>query len=146
MNNDVEALGLAPAEWPYSTHDEVSHLVMTDSRLLRARIDMLLEERRERRTAELRGDVEMPREWRLTPSESRILSGLITAKGALSKEALHVVSAAGVEPDTCVKIVDVYICKLRKKLAAHGIADGVQTVWGQGYEASADLRAQFALR
>jgi two-component system cell cycle response regulator CtrA len=32
-----------------------------------------------------------------------------------------------------VKIIDVFICKLRKKLAQAGAADVIGTVWGRGY-------------
>jgi two-component system cell cycle response regulator CtrA len=32
-----------------------------------------------------------------------------------------------------VKIIDVFICKLRKKLAVAGGADLIGTVWGRGY-------------
>jgi two-component system cell cycle response regulator CtrA len=35
------------------------------------------------------------------------------------------------EPE--VKIIDVFICKLRKKLATAGGADLIGTVWGRGY-------------
>jgi two-component system cell cycle response regulator CtrA len=36
------------------------------------------------------------------------------------------------EPE--LKIIDVYICKLRKKLAAaSGGKDYIETVWGRGY-------------
>jgi two-component system cell cycle response regulator CtrA len=35
------------------------------------------------------------------------------------------------EPDQ--KIIDVFICKLRKKLAAAGAAGLISTVWGAGY-------------
>jgi two-component system cell cycle response regulator CtrA len=35
------------------------------------------------------------------------------------------------EPE--VKIIDVFICKLRKKLAVAGAADLIGTVWGRGY-------------
>jgi two-component system cell cycle response regulator CtrA len=35
------------------------------------------------------------------------------------------------EPE--VKIIDVFICKLRKKLAQAGAADVIGTVWGRGY-------------
>ena len=36
------------------------------------------------------------------------------------------------EPE--LKIIDVYICKLRKKLAAaSGGRDYIETVWGRGY-------------
>jgi two-component system cell cycle response regulator CtrA len=35
------------------------------------------------------------------------------------------------EPE--VKIIDVFICKLRKKLAQAGAASVIGTVWGRGY-------------
>ena len=35
------------------------------------------------------------------------------------------------EPE--VKIIDVFICKLRKKLANAGAAELIGTVWGRGY-------------
>jgi two-component system cell cycle response regulator CtrA len=35
------------------------------------------------------------------------------------------------EPE--VKIIDVFICKLRKKLAQAGASDLIGTVWGRGY-------------
>jgi len=36
------------------------------------------------------------------------------------------------EPD--MKIIDVYMCKLRKKLAcASGGKDYIETIWGRGY-------------
>jgi two-component system cell cycle response regulator CtrA len=35
------------------------------------------------------------------------------------------------EPE--VKIIDVFICKLRKKLAQAGATDLIGTVWGRGY-------------
>lgn len=31
------------------------------------------------------------------------------------------------------RIVDVYICRLRKKLAFYGYGDSIRTVWGRGY-------------
>jgi two-component system cell cycle response regulator CtrA len=35
------------------------------------------------------------------------------------------------EPE--LKIIDVFICKLRKKLALAGAGDVIGTVWGRGY-------------
>lgn len=32
-----------------------------------------------------------------------------------------------------MKIIDVFICKLRKKLALAGAGDVIGTVWGRGY-------------
>ncbi len=35
------------------------------------------------------------------------------------------------EPD--IKIIDVFMCKLRRKLAEAGASDVITTVWGRGY-------------
>lgn len=70
----------------------------------------------------------------LTPSEYKILELLSLRKNtALSKEAFlnHLYSGLS-EPE--VKIIDVFICKLRKKIATITGGDSViETVWGGGY-------------
>lgn len=133
------------ATWPYSTHDEVSHLACEDVPVLRARIDQLLEERRELRSA-AHMDVCFPDEWRLTPGEERVLAELVrTPEGKVAtKDRLHSASAFSTEeePETAIKIVDVIVCKLRKKLAAVGV-EPIETVWGRGYRASGDFRRRF---
>jgi two-component system cell cycle response regulator CtrA len=73
------------------------------------------------------------KEVRLTGKEYSILELLVLRKGAvLTKEAfLNHLYGGMDEPEA--KIIDVFICKLRKKLAQAG-ADGlVATVWGRGY-------------
>ena len=81
------------------------------------------------RTVEANG-VRVP----VTAREYQILELLSLRKGAtLSKELLMDHLYGGMdEPE--VKIIDVFICKLRKKLAS--FCDGeqyIQTVWGSGY-------------
>jgi two-component system cell cycle response regulator CtrA len=69
----------------------------------------------------------------LTGKEYSILELLVLRKGmVLTKEAfLNHLYGGMDEPE--VKIIDVFVCKLRKKLARAG-ADGiVGTVWGRGY-------------
>jgi two-component system, cell cycle response regulator CtrA len=70
----------------------------------------------------------------LTGKEYQLLELLSLRKGTtLTKEVLLNQLYGGMdEPD--LKIIDVFICKLRKKLAA--AADGqhhIETVWGRGY-------------
>jgi len=70
---------------------------------------------------------------RLTGKEFAILELLLLRKGMmLTKETFLDHLYGGVdEPE--IKIIDVFICKLRKKLTEAG-ADGlIGTVWGQGY-------------
>jgi len=70
----------------------------------------------------------------LTPKECGILELLSARKGTvLSKEMLlsHLYGGT-TEPE--MKIIDVFVCKLRKKLAqATGGEHHIETVWGRGY-------------
>jgi two-component system, cell cycle response regulator CtrA len=69
----------------------------------------------------------------LTGKEYAILELLALRKGfVLTKEAFlnHLYGGLD-EPE--IKIVDVFICKLRKKLAKVGMIDLIGTVWGRGY-------------
>ena len=70
----------------------------------------------------------------VTPKEYLILELLCQRHGVvLSKEAfLDHLYAGRDEPET--KIIDVFVCKLRKKLAdASGGENYIETVWGRGY-------------
>ncbi|KXV77773.1 response regulator transcription factor [Acetobacter cerevisiae] len=70
----------------------------------------------------------------LTCKEFSILELLVLRKGmAQSKETfLNHLYGGRDEPD--IKIIDVFICKLRKKLQAAGASDHlISTVWGKGY-------------
>ncbi len=70
----------------------------------------------------------------MTPKEYRILELLSQRQGVvLSKEIfLNHLYGGRDEPET--KIIDVFVCKLRKKLtAASGGKNYIETVWGRGY-------------
>ena len=70
----------------------------------------------------------------LTGKEYAILELLTRRKGTtLTKEMFLDHLYAGVhEPE--IKIIDVFVCKLRKKLAqATGGSHYIETVWGRGY-------------
>jgi two-component system, cell cycle response regulator CtrA len=69
----------------------------------------------------------------LTGKEYAILELLTLRKGVvLTKEAfLNHLYGGMDEPE--VKIIDVFICKLRKKLSAAGAPELIGTVWGRGY-------------
>lgn len=71
---------------------------------------------------------------KLTTKEYAILELLVLRKGStLSKEVfLNHLYGGMDEPE--LKIIDVFVCKLRKKLAdALGGANYIETVWGRGY-------------
>jgi two-component system cell cycle response regulator CtrA len=82
------------------------------------------------RNVELRGQ-----KLHLTAKEYQILALLALRIGStLTKEMFlnHLYGGLDDEPDA--KIIDVFICKLRKKLAnASGGQDYIETVWGRGY-------------
>jgi two-component system cell cycle response regulator CtrA len=69
----------------------------------------------------------------LTGKEQSIMELLIMRKGAVqSKEAILTHLYNGIdEPE--MKIIDVFICKLRRKLAEAGFSGAIATVWGRGY-------------
>ncbi len=69
----------------------------------------------------------------LTGKEYAILELLVMRKGmVLTKEAfLNHLYGGMDEPE--MKIIDVFVCKLRKKLAQAGADNLIGTVWGRGY-------------
>jgi two-component system cell cycle response regulator CtrA len=73
------------------------------------------------------------RELHLTGKEYAILELLVLRKGmVLTKEAfLNHLYGGMDEPE--VKIIDVFVCKLRKKLNRVGAEGIIGTIWGRGY-------------
>jgi two-component system, cell cycle response regulator CtrA len=73
------------------------------------------------------------KEVHLTAKEYGVLELLMVRKSAvLTKEILLSHLYGGIdEPEP--KIIDVFICKLRRKLADAGADELIKTVWGQGY-------------
>ena len=69
----------------------------------------------------------------LTGKEFAILELLVLRRGmVLTKDAfLNHLYGGMDEPEA--KIIDVFICKLRKKLQAAGAPEIISTVWGRGY-------------
>lgn len=70
---------------------------------------------------------------RLTPFEQRCLALLARHRGQTVTKAMFLreLYPDGQEPE--MKIVDVFICKLRRKLRLLGAADIIETLWGRGY-------------
>jgi two-component system cell cycle response regulator CtrA len=69
----------------------------------------------------------------LTRKEYQILETMLLRRGhVLRKEQfLHALYGGLDGPE--IKIIDVMVCKLRKKLLDAGIGNLIRTVWGQGY-------------
>jgi Response regulators consisting of a CheY-like receiver domain and a winged-helix DNA-binding domain len=70
----------------------------------------------------------------LTGKEYQILELLALRKGATMSKEMFLDRMYGGMDEPEIKIVDVFVCKLRKKLAKAGAhPDCVETVWGRGY-------------
>lgn len=72
-----------------------------------------------------------PIEWRLTGSETKVFGRLLKA-GVATKDAIMATLYRDAGKDEAeIKIVDVLVCKLRKKLKPFGLE--ITTVRGLGY-------------
>src|SRR5580698_2610378 len=70
----------------------------------------------------------------LTGKEYQMLELLAVRKGSTLTKEMFLSHLYGGMDEPEMKIVDVFICKLRKKLAsASGGKDYIETVWGRGY-------------
>ena len=70
----------------------------------------------------------------LTGKEYQMLELLSLRKGSTLTKEMFLNHLYGGMDDSEVNIIDVFICKLRKKLAlATGGANFIETVWGRGY-------------
>jgi two-component system cell cycle response regulator CtrA len=71
---------------------------------------------------------------RLTVKEYQILELLSLRKGTTLTKEIFLTNLYGGMDEPEMKIIDVFICKLRKKLAsASGGKDYIETIWGRGY-------------
>jgi len=69
----------------------------------------------------------------LTGKEYAILELLVLRKGMVLTKEVFLNHLYGGMDEPEMKIIDVFICKLRKKLANAGAEDVIGTVWGRGY-------------
>jgi two-component system cell cycle response regulator CtrA len=70
----------------------------------------------------------------VTGKEYQMLELLALRKGTTLSKEMFLSQLYGGMDEPEVKIIDVFICKLRKKLAnASGGKDYIETVWGRGY-------------
>jgi two-component system cell cycle response regulator CtrA len=70
----------------------------------------------------------------LTGKEYQMLELLSLRRGATITKEMFLGQLYGGMDEPEIKIIDVFICKLRKKLAvASGGKDYIETVWGRGY-------------
>ena len=70
----------------------------------------------------------------LTAKEYQMLELLTLRKGMTLTKEMFLSNLYGGMEEPEAKIIDVFICKLRKKLAsASGGRDYIETIWGRGY-------------
>lgn len=85
----------------------------------------------------------LPVEWRLTGSEATVF-GCLVNRPIATKEAILTTLYSDRDEEAEIKIIDVFVCKLRKKLAPFGIT--IETIWGRGYRLQDEVRARYALK
>jgi two-component system cell cycle response regulator CtrA len=88
---------------------------------------------------------------RITRREFEVLETLMLRRGVLLTKEQFMARLYAAEDGPENRILDVFVCKLRRKLAAAGAAEIIRTVWGRGYvveepgaSAVAAARARFA--
>lgn len=74
---------------------------------------------------------------KLTAREFDVLELLFLRRGALQTKEYLLSRLYGGAAERDGRILDVFICKLRRKLAAAGAVEVIRTVWGHGYLAEA---------
>jgi two-component system cell cycle response regulator CtrA len=85
-----------------------------------------------------------PVEMGLTGHETKMFGRLLRGD-AVSKDGLmNAVYTVGIDDQPEIKIIDVFICKIRKKLKPFGIE--IATIWGVGYQMTAQSVASFKER
>jgi len=86
--------------------------------------------------------VSVPIEWQLTAHEARLFAFLTTRDVATKPAIMQALYSDRADEDPEIKIVDVFVCKLRKKVKPFGV--DIETVWGRGY--SLRDRSSFQMR
>lgn len=94
-------------------------------------IETLRERVRQLENALVPDSVTVPIEWQLTGAEARLYAFLTTRVMATKPAIMHALYIGRVDVEPEMKIVDVFVCKLRKKLKPFGVE--IATIWGQGY-------------
>lgn len=86
--------------------------------------------------------VRIPVEWCLTSSEARLFAHLTSRDMCTTSSIMLALYSGRIDVEPEPKIVDVFVCKIRKKLKPFGVI--IETIWGQGY--SLPSREQFQIK
>ena len=101
------------------------------AKLLEAENETLREESRGLRKA-LLGAAEPPPYFDLTPSEAQMFGILLNNRTARTETFMAALFSTDADDPPEEKILDVWICKMRKKLKPYGIE--IKTHWGECWE------------
>ena len=71
---------------------------------------------------------------RLGPKEYLLLEFLILKSGTAVSKTACMSHLYGTDEYPEIKTIDVVLCRLRKRLAPHGLADMIESVWGYGFK------------
>lgn len=94
-------------------------------------IEMLRERVRQLEQVLVPDSITVPVEWRLTSSEARLFAFLTTRDVASKSAIMQALYSDRADEDPEIKIIDVFVCKLRRKVKPFGVK--IETVWGRGY-------------
>lgn len=73
----------------------------------------------------------------LTAKEYACLDFLVSRRGTTVTKEMFLAHLYGGHNEPEMKIIDVFVCKLRRKLKEAGVPGLIETVWGRGYTISA---------
>jgi two-component system cell cycle response regulator CtrA len=109
---------------------------------LEAENDELQERLRQLADRFLNSGWKAPLDFGLTGREEALLAALVGREEGMTKEqlmhAMYGLLPDGQEPE--IKIIDVFICKMRKKLKPCALE--IETVWGRGYRLTPESRSR----
>ncbi|MBB3608644.1 two-component system cell cycle response regulator CtrA [Rhizobium sp. BK602] len=97
----------------------------------RDRISMLEERIRQLEDALMPPTIVIPLEYRLTSSEARVYAHLASRDVATKQSIMLALYSDRIDLEPEIKIVDVFVCKMRQKLKRFDVV--IETVWGHGY-------------
>lgn len=103
----------------------------TIEQMLQGQIDILKERVRQLEEILVPSGLTLPVEWRLTASEARVFAHLTTRDECSKDSIMRALYLGRIDEEPEIKIVDVFVCKLRKKLRPFDVE--IRTIWGQGY-------------
>lgn len=82
--------------------------------------------------------IETPLVLQLTGQEAKMFGILLKRDLVTKEQAMVVLYGERPECEVEIKIVDVFVCKMRKKLKGFDIA--IETIWGRGYRMPAQSK------